>query len=465
MRVIRSWRGALTSRHPLHHYTNLSLSSWRPFSSSSSSSYINRFPFPPTEKDSPENVKPIRNDNISNKSTILNNLKDVISSSPRLNPTSPSPTITSTVDQSQNENRPYRWSSIDPGILPYLRRCDTTSDIDEVDELDRLSQDIFTGFHILFLGTGSGASYNRMPSCTVLRLSHEVFIFDAGEGAQITLKDSRAKLKRVTRIFITHMHGDHILGLPGLLLSSSVANLFEPDSTLKVYGPPGLYNFLTTTLVLCHCKLKTTVEVYELMGGSLVRQQPQHPKGALFPQFRHPNIIRKTIPCGEDGVWTIKAFDSVMSSKDPRYLEDYEIKASELHHVPNVQTVGYVVKEQEPQKRIDVWKCEKLGLMPSMKFSELKNGVAVQNDDGTREIQPHEVLIDNPHKARKVAVLGDTCGVPFAMAQLCKDADVLIHEATLREEYLNVSGSGDLLVFLLDMLCLLSRNFNFNSTF
>ena len=65
-------------------------------------------------------------------------------------------------------------------------------------------------------------------------------IFDAGEGCQTTIKSSIVKLKKISRIFITHMHGDHVMGLPGLLLSTNIANVDEEDDiVVQVYGPPG----------------------------------------------------------------------------------------------------------------------------------------------------------------------------------------------------------------------------------
>lgn len=106
------------------------------------------------------------------------------------------------------------------------------------------------------------------------------------------------------------------------------------------------------------------------------------------------------------------------------------IKAAELDHLKGVQTFGYTVQEQTPPGTIDPKKAIALGLQPSKKYSLLKCGIPVSNDDGTAMIDPKDVLIET-FRARKLSFLADHRRVPPPMKQLCKDSDVLIHEATL----------------------------------
>ena len=180
------------------------------------------------------------------------------------------------------------------------------------------------------------------------------------------------------------------------------------------------------------------IEVYELVGGD--SRTPWQRRGMMgeFPQFRHNKVFRRTIKCGNDGVWTIKEFEKVTKETDFR-RNDFRISAAEIRHVPNVQTFGFVVEEKTPAPKLDPQRAKDAGVGPSEKYSELKLGFPVMNDEGTREVQPHEVLVDNPYKGRKLALLGDTCGVPPLMARLCRGADVLVHEATLLEEDREVS--------------------------
>ena len=117
------------------------------------------------------------------------------------------------------------------------------------------------------------------------------------------------------------------------------------------------------------------------------------------------------------------------------------IKAAELDHLSGVQTFGYTVEEQPPPGNIDVEKAKALGVMPGKKYSFLKCGIPVPTDDGTEEVHPDQVLIQS-FRPRKFAFLADHRRVPTQMAQLCTNADLLIHEATLsKKDGLDVSNS------------------------
>jgi ribonuclease BN (tRNA processing enzyme) len=178
-----------------------------------------------------------------------------------------------------------------------------------------------------------------------------------------------------------------------------------------------------------------TVEVYELVGGQCRVHWKQRGIMGNFPQFHHDNIVRKAIRCDQHGVWRIKSFHEI--SRGTRFdtvKNDFAVSAAELYHVPNVPTFGYVIDERPPAPKIDVARAKSLGLEPSGKYMELKNGFPVMNDDGTRQIKPDEVTVEAPFKARRLAILGDNCGCTAPMAKLCENADVVVHEATLREE-------------------------------
>lgn len=196
---------------------------------------------------------------------------------------------------------PKAWSEVDPDILPHLRSCEPGQ---------RPLQD--TGFHVFFLGTGAGNSDTRLSSCTLLRLYNEGILLDAGEGAQRYLRHSSVKIKKIQRILITHLHSDHVLGLPGVLLNINlVRHSVKEETVIQVYGPPGLYNFIVTNLSLTYSKLGIKVEVYELVGGKVRTHWKQRGMLGPSPQFRHENVKRKTINCAENGVWTLKDFDPV----------------------------------------------------------------------------------------------------------------------------------------------------------
>ena len=119
---------------------------------------------------------------------------------------------------------------------------------------------------LTFLGTGAGVpSPSRGTSCTALQIQGDVWMFDCGEGSQIQLMRSTLKLGRIKRIFITHMHGDHLFGLPGLLCTITHSTVLEDKPALKIYGPPGLAAYLRQSLNLSYSILGYKYEVYELV--------------------------------------------------------------------------------------------------------------------------------------------------------------------------------------------------------
>lgn len=112
------------------------------------------------------------------------------------------------------------------------------------------------------------------------------------------------------------------------------------------------------------------------------------------------------------------------------------ITAAEVEHTPKLQCVGYVIEEPKTQYiNIDSEKATSLGLKPSIKYKALKWGFPVpSDDDDSRMIQPEDVMVGEKSRPRKLAILGDCYFVPPPMANLCRGADVIMHEATLSEE-------------------------------
>jgi len=234
------------------------------------------------------------------------------------------------------------------------------------------------------------------------------------------------------------LHGDHIFGLPGLLLHLQLIAKVSQQKLVQVYGPVGTYNFIATTLSLSAAELKQLrVEVYELQGGS---RRWRHPGGnKSFPEYRHRGLVRKVIPQNPDGTWTLLSVSEVTSLEEALYydsrLKGVYVTAAEVEHTPKLHCFGYVIQEPHVQSyKIDSDRAIALGLQPSNKYRALKAGFPVLSDDGSREIQPGDVLIGEKPRPRKLAVLGDCYHVPEPMAKLCQDADVVIHEATFSEQ-------------------------------
>lgn len=331
-------------------------------------------------------------------------------------------------------------------LAPFIRTC--------LPRKEECLKDDYTGFHVWFLGTGgSTPSKSRMTSATILQLGGQSLLFDVGEGFQRQLYYTRQRFTDLSKIFITHMHGDHILGLPGLLLMAQAAGRDRKyTQKIDIYGPPGLYNYIVANMMLMRATTNASeICIHELVGGTADGQLKRRmPKENIihgdFPNlFKHKNIERKTIEPNEDGTWTIEREQEKFEDDDDVDFRrgrnrKFNIFAAEVTHINAVQTFGYTVSEPEPMRKIDAEKATKLGVAPSKKYKKLKNGFPVTSDDGLRTIQPEQVLTTTNRKQRKIAVIGDNCGLSPAMEKLCRNADVMVHEASLSIESTIVSS-------------------------
>ncbi|MHA8109968.1 ribonuclease Z [Lactobacillaceae bacterium Melli_B4] len=236
---------------------------------------------------------------------------------------------------------------------------------------------------IEFLGTGSGVPGKfRNVSCTALRLLDEcnsVWLFDVGEGTQQQILRSNLKPRKINKIFITHLHGDHIFGLPGLLSSRSFQG---GDTPLTIYGPKGIKDFVQVSLGVSKTKLAYKIIYQEL-------DQP----GKIF----------------EDDKFSV-------------YM-DY------LDH--QIASYGFrVVEHDHPgELMVDKLKAEQIPSGPI--YGKIKAGQKVTLDDG-RTIDGKDYL-GKAQKGRIVTVLGDTRKTPNSLA-LSENADVLVHESTFSKD-------------------------------
>ncbi len=229
---------------------------------------------------------------------------------------------------------------------------------------------------IHFLGTSAGVPTLRrgLPAVAVER-EGDLLLFDCGEGTQMALQRSEAKASRLVAVFLSHMHGDHVLGLPGLLLSLQMGDRPEP---LTLVGPPGLREFVTGALRSVQARLQ-----YEL-------------------DFRE----RST-----EGV-TFSA-------------EEYDVACDRVDH--RAVTLGYALLERNRPGRFDVEAARALAIPEGPLYGALQRGEPITLPDG-RRIEASEV-VGPPRRGRRVAYVTDTRPCPGAL-RLAHDADLLIHEAT-----------------------------------
>ncbi|MBC1723360.1 ribonuclease Z [Listeria seeligeri] len=231
---------------------------------------------------------------------------------------------------------------------------------------------------LVFLGTGAGVpSRGRNVTSIALSMLNErnaIWLFDCGEATQHQILRSQIKLSKLEKIFITHMHGDHIFGLPGLLSSRSFQG---GDSDLTIYGPIGIQAYVETSL-----KLSGTRLTYKI----------------IFEEIE-PGLIF------EDEMFTVTA--------------------DELDH--GMLSYGYRIVEKDKQGALDAARLKEDGVEPGPIFQRLKNGEVVTLPDG-REIDG-ENYIGAPQKGKIISIFGDTRETASEFA-LAENADILIHEAT-----------------------------------
>ena len=115
---------------------------------------------------------------------------------------------------------------------------------------------------IIFLGTSSAVhSYNRNHPAIILKAFGETMLFDCGEGTQRQLIFAKVSPMKISKIFLSHYHGDHILGLPGLLQSM---NFRGRETKLTIYGPKGLNTLKNAIFNLGYCKIDFPIEFIEI---------------------------------------------------------------------------------------------------------------------------------------------------------------------------------------------------------
>ena len=224
----------------------------------------------------------------------------------------------------------------------------------------------------MFAGTaGSVPSARRGLPALLVRRGAERILIDCGEGTQRQLLRA-GSLSDVTDVFITHLHVDHWLGLPGLLQTFS---LRDRDRPLAVHGPSGLRE-LMTMLRRVHGRLSFPLEVVELEAGASVRR------------------------------------------------DTLEVQAVNVRH--RVLALGYVLAEDSRRGRFDAELAERLGVRPGPDFGRLQRGETVAG------VTPEQV-IGSAREGRKIVVSGDTAPCE-TLAIAAHRADLLIHEATFGDD-------------------------------
>ena len=233
---------------------------------------------------------------------------------------------------------------------------------------------------LTFLGTSAGKpTKERALSALALEFDQDNkwYLFDCGEATQFQLLHSRLSIGKLESIFITHLHGDHFYGLPGLLASKKMDEALKP---LTIYGPKGIKKFLD-----CTFETSKSEPGYEL------------------------NIIEYN-----DG--------------DEFVFDKFKVKVLPLIH--SLESVAFYIEENDTTNRLDEKKLRSIGLEPSPLYGELKRGKTILHEG--KEIEPKEYMLDVVN-GRKIIIAGDN-KEPDILGEYLKNLDLLVHECTYTQE-------------------------------
>jgi len=230
-----------------------------------------------------------------------------------------------------------------------------------------------------FLGTGAGVPAKmRNVSSIALKLldeRNEIWLFDCGEATQQQILNTTIRPGKIKKIFITHLHGDHIFGLPGLLTSRSFQG---GEDELIVYGPKGIKRFIDASISVSYSKLGYPLKVVEFEED-----------GVLFSD------------------------------------QQFRVEAMKLEH--GIPSYGFRITEADQIGELKADELRAIGVPFGPVFGRLKRGEVVTLEDG-RVIDGKDYVSEDI-KGRVVVICGDTRFTPKSIT-LAQNANVLVHEAT-----------------------------------
>ena len=231
---------------------------------------------------------------------------------------------------------------------------------------------------LVFLGTSAAQpTESRAMTCICVVLEKEILMFDAGEGAQLSFLKSKLGWNKKMKIFVTHLHGDHCVGILGLLQTMSLQNRTE---SIDIYGPKGIEDFLAANLKVLNF-------------------------GLSFP-------VR------------------IMTIKEGLVLDDitYTIHACEADH--SIPAFSYVLQEKEKPGRFYPEKAKELGIPEGKLWHELQSGKEVKVDNKT--FKPSDIMGEK-RRGKKIGISGDTRPTK-KLEEFFKKCDYLTFDSTYSDE-------------------------------
>lgn len=218
------------------------------------------------------------------------------------------------------------------------------------------------------------------PTAQLLEIQGHLFLIDCGEGTQIQLRKHKIKFSRITHIFISHLHGDHFFGLPGLI---STFRLLGRETELHIYGPKGVKEAITLLLKLGDSWTNFPLRFHELEG---------HSSECIF--------------------------------------EDKKVEVYTLPLQHRIYTNGFLFREKPRPRTLHIEAVRAYGIDKSQ-YNLIKNGADGLSSQGTTV--SNAVLTTDPPAHKSYAFCSDTAYYE-ALIPLLKHVDVLYHESTFLEQ-------------------------------
>ncbi|MGB9124766.1 MAG: ribonuclease Z [Nitrosotalea sp.] len=227
---------------------------------------------------------------------------------------------------------------------------------------------------LVFLGTSAAQpTAERGMTCICLVLDREILMFDAGEGAQIAFQKSKLGWNKKIRIFVTHLHGDHCVGILGLLQTMSLQNRTE---SVDIYGPTGIEEFVAANLKILNFGLTFPVRITRIKEGLVFE-------------------------------------DSMFS-----------VHVCEAEH--SIQAYSYLFTEKDKPGKFYPQKAKELGIPEGKLWHELQNDTEIKIGDKT--IKPSDVMGEK-RKGRKIGISGDTRPTQ-KLEEFFQDCDYITFDST-----------------------------------
>ena len=233
--------------------------------------------------------------------------------------------------------------------------------------------------HVTVLGSGASLpTLHRQTTAVAVRREADLFLFDCGEGTQLQWRRAGLGFSKLRTICISHLHGDHVNGLVGLLQTLALS---DRDQPLTLIGPVGLKGLIDAARRHLGLRLAYELEVRELGGGTAIE------------------------------------------------AKDYQIICAPLDH--GIETLGFSLVEAEKPGRFDVDAARDLGIPEGPLFGRLQRGETIELEDGSR-VTPDQVL-GEARRGRKVCFCVDTRPCDAAV-QLAGGADLFVCDSTFTDE-------------------------------